>query len=42
MCLSNDFEGWRGCCCMGHFDLESWSLGLGLVLFSEGRNWSIL
>lgn len=42
MYLSNDFDGWRGRCCVGHFDLELWSLGLGLVLFPECRNWSFL
>lgn len=31
MYLSNGFEGWRGCCCVGRFDLELWSSGLGLV-----------
>lgn len=41
MYLSNDFEGWRGANAR-HFDLELWSSGLGLVLFSERRNWRIL
>lgn len=31
MYISNDLKGWRGCCCVRHFDLELWSSGLVLV-----------